>query len=144
MRKNHVIDLNDLSKEQWEHVVALATRISKDPQAYSSYCKNKILATLFFEPSTRTQMSFQTAMLRLGGSIIGFDNPMNSSVSKGETLADTVHIVSGVCRHHCNASSGRRRRACCITVFPLSGHQCGRRRSPASDTDTHGSRYLIE
>lgn len=95
MRKNHVIDLNDLSKEQWEHVVALATRISKDPQAYSSYCENKILATLFFEPSTRTQMSFQTAMLRLGGSVIGFDNPMNSSVSKGETLADTLHIVSG-------------------------------------------------
>ena len=95
MRKNHLIDLNDLSKEQWEQIVELAIRISKNPERYSEYCKNKIMATLFFEPSTRTQNSFQTAMLRLGGSIIGFDNPQNTSVSKGETLADTIRIMSG-------------------------------------------------
>ena len=53
------------------------------------------MATLFYEPSTRTQMSFQTAMMRLGGKIIGFDNPQNSSVSKGESLKDTITIVSG-------------------------------------------------
>lgn len=95
MRKNHLIDLNDLSRAQWEQVVELAIRISKNPEKYSEHCKNKIMATLFFEPSTRTQNSFQTAMLRLGGSIIGFDNPQNSSVSKGETLADTIRIMSG-------------------------------------------------
>lgn len=58
-------------------------------------CRGRIMATLFYEPSTRTQMSFQAAMLRLGGQIIGFDNPGNSSVAKGETLKDTVRIVSG-------------------------------------------------
>ncbi len=94
MRNNHLIDLNDLSKAQWEQIVELAIRISKSPEKYTEHCKNKIMATLFFEPSTRTQNSFQTAMLRLGGSIIGFDNPQNSSVSKGETLADTIRIMS--------------------------------------------------
>lgn len=94
MRKNHLIDLNDLSKAQWEQIVELAIRISKSPEKYTEHCKNKIMATLFFEPSTRTQNSFQTAMLRLGGSIIGFDNPQNSSVSKGESLADTIRIMS--------------------------------------------------
>ena len=63
-------------------------------EVYSGACHNKIMATLFYEPSTRTQMSFQTAMLRLGGRLIGFDNPANSSVSKGETLKDTTKIVS--------------------------------------------------
>ena len=94
MRQNHLIDLDDLSKAQWEQIVELAIRISKSPEKYTEHCKNKIMATLFFEPSTRTQNSFQTAMLRLGGSIIGFDNPQNSSVSKGETLADTIRIMS--------------------------------------------------
>lgn len=95
MRKNHLIDLNDLSRAQWEELVELAIRISKDPQKYAESCKGKILATLFYEPSTRTQMSFQTAMLRLGGNVIGFDNPQNSSVAKGENLVDTIKIVSG-------------------------------------------------
>lgn len=71
MRQNHLIDLDDLSKAQWEQIVELAIRISKSPEKYTEHCKNKIMATLFFEPSTRTQNSFQTAMLRLGGSIIG-------------------------------------------------------------------------
>ncbi len=95
MRKDHLIDLNDLTKTQWEHIVELAIRISNSPEKYADACRGKILATLFYEPSTRTQMSFQTAMLRLGGNIIGFDNPQNSSVSKGENLVDTITIVSG-------------------------------------------------
>ena len=95
MRKNHLIDLNDLTKLQWEAIVELATRIAQSPEKYADSCKGKILATLFYEPSTRTQMSFQTAMLRLGGSVIGFDNPQNSSVSKGENLADTIRIING-------------------------------------------------
>ena len=95
MRKNHLIDLNDLSRPEWEEIVELAIRIYNRPENYAGACKGKILATLFYEPSTRTQMSFQTAMLRLGGSVIGFDNPQNSSVSKGENLVDTIKIVSG-------------------------------------------------
>lgn len=92
---NHLIDLTDIKKSEWESVVDLALKISDMPENYSQICKGKVLATLFYEPSTRTQMSFQTAMIRLGGNAIGFDNPQNSSVSKGESLADTIRIVSG-------------------------------------------------
>lgn len=95
MEFQHLIDLNDLSVEQWNEIIQLALKIKANEKAYSEVCKHKILATLFYEPSTRTQMSFQTAMLRLGGQIIGFDNPQNSSVSKGENLMDTIRIVSG-------------------------------------------------
>lgn len=95
MRSRHLIDLNDLTKTRWEEIIGLAVDISKAPQNYSDRCVGKILATLFYEPSTRTQMSFQTAMLKLGGRIIGFDNPQNSSVSKGENLVDTIKVVSG-------------------------------------------------
>lgn len=91
----HLIDLNDLPVAKWNEIIHLALKMKADPEAYSEVCKNKIMATLFYEPSTRTQMSFQTAMLRLGGQIIGFDNPQNSSVSKGENLMDTIRIVSG-------------------------------------------------
>ena len=76
-------------------MVDLGEQIKNHPEIYAGACSNKIMATLFYEPSTRTQMSFQTAMLRLGGRLIGFDNPANSSVSKGETLKDTTKIVSG-------------------------------------------------
>ncbi|MEE0930858.1 MAG: aspartate carbamoyltransferase [Acutalibacteraceae bacterium] len=92
---NHIIDLELLSFSDLQEIVQLAEKIMKNPQDYSEACKGKIMGTLFYEPSTRTQMSFQTAMLRLGGSIIGFDDPMNSSVSKGESLKDTIKIISG-------------------------------------------------
>lgn len=91
---NHLIDLNDYSVTWWNGLIKLAQDIYTNPAKYSHACDGKIMATLFYEPSTRTQMSFQTAMIRLGGSIIGFDNPANSSVSKGETLKDTTKIVS--------------------------------------------------
>lgn len=92
---NHIIDLELLSFSDLQEIVQLAGKIMKNPENYSEACKGKILGTLFYEPSTRTKMSFQTAMLRLGGSVIGFDNPSNSSVSKGESLKDTIKIVSG-------------------------------------------------
>ncbi|NLJ15904.1 MAG: aspartate carbamoyltransferase [Clostridiales bacterium] len=92
---NHLIDLEDYPKEKWNQMIELAQDIMKSPASFSEKCKGKIMATLFYEPSTRTQMSFQTAMIKLGGSIIGFDNPDNSSVSKGENLKDTIKIVSG-------------------------------------------------
>lgn len=95
MQARHIMDLTDLSVTECLDVLELASDIRKSPQDYFGVCRGKILATLFYEPSTRTQMSFQTAMLRLGGQIIGFDNPQNSSVSKGETLKDTVRVISG-------------------------------------------------
>lgn len=95
MPARHVMDLTDLTVEECLDVLKLAADIRNRPGDYIDCCRGKILATLFYEPSTRTQMSFQTAMLRLGGQIIGFDNPQNSSVSKGETLKDTVRVISG-------------------------------------------------
>ncbi len=92
---SHLIDLNDFSPSQWNTIVSLAHEIMSAPMVYAGACRGKIMGTLFYEPSTRTQMSFQTAMLRLGGGIIGFDNPSTSSVAKGENLKDTTKIVSG-------------------------------------------------
>lgn len=95
MDYKHLIDLNDFSLNEWKTIIDQALKISENPEEYYGCCHGKIMATLFYEPSTRTQMSFQTAMLRLGGRIIGFDNPQNSSVSKGESLKDTITVVSG-------------------------------------------------
>ncbi|MDD4547119.1 MAG: aspartate carbamoyltransferase [Oscillospiraceae bacterium] len=95
MQSRHLIDLSDLCVNEWENITRLACDIRANIDSYYGACRGKILATLFYEPSTRTQMSFQTAMLRLGGRIIGFDNPSNSSVAKGESLKDTVRVVSG-------------------------------------------------
>ncbi len=109
-RFKHLIDLNDYSVSSWNKIITLAQMIKSNPQDYSQKCNGKIMATLFYEPSTRTQMSFQTAMLRLGGSIIGFDNPETSSVAKGENLKDTTKIVSSyadimVMRHPAEGSA---------------------------------------
>lgn len=90
-----LIDLNDYPVSWWNDLLELGHKIRKDPEDYAKACEGKIMGTLFYEPSTRTQMSFQTAMLRLGGTIIGFDNPATSSVAKGENIKDTTKIVSG-------------------------------------------------
>ena len=95
MTSQHLIDLNDYHVEQWNQLIELAKKIKKDPLAYYGSCSGKLMATLFFEPSTRTQMSFQSAMQRLGGQLIGFDNPNNTSISKGENIKDTIKIISG-------------------------------------------------
>lgn len=91
----HLIDLADHPVSWWNGLLELGQEILKNPVLYANSCRGKIMGTLFYEPSTRTQMSFQTAMLRLGGTIIGFDNPQTSSVAKGENLKDTTKIVSG-------------------------------------------------
>lgn len=95
MSDKNLIDLEVLSTEQIDKIIKKAKKIMQSPADYRHACDGKILATLFYEPSTRTQMSFQTAMLKLGGRTIGFDNPMNSSVSKGENLKDTITIIGG-------------------------------------------------
>ena len=91
----HLIDLNDHPVSWWNGLLELGENILRNPALYANSCKGKLMGTLFYEPSTRTQMSFQTAMLRLGGTVIGFDNPATSSVAKGENLKDTTKIVSG-------------------------------------------------
>ena len=95
MLHKNLIDLEALSVTQIDKLIRKARKIMQSPADYRHACDGKILATLFYEPSTRTQMSFQTAMLKLGGRTIGFDNPMNSSVAKGESLKDTVSVISG-------------------------------------------------
>ncbi len=95
MINKNLIDLEALSVEQIDKLVRKARKIMQNPADFRHACDGKILATLFYEPSTRTQMSFQTAMLKLGGRTIGFDNPMNSSVAKGESLKDTISVISG-------------------------------------------------
>ena len=88
------LDFNDLTMEQWERIFNLADDIYGNPTKYANHCKNKILATLFYEPSTRTQLSFQSAMMKLGGGVTGFSGTSGSSVAKGESLKDTIKIVS--------------------------------------------------
>lgn len=95
MQLNNLIDLDQLALDEIDELIRLANTIQSNPWAYQESCRGKIMATLFYEPSTRTKMSFQTAMYRLGGEVIGFDNPENSSVSKGESLKDTITVVSG-------------------------------------------------
>lgn len=94
MEHKNLIDLEYMTKDELEQTIRLAGVIKSRPDVYKHACDGKIMATLFYEPSTRTQMSFQAAMLRLGGQTIGFDNPMNSSVAKGENLKDTIKIIS--------------------------------------------------
>ena len=91
----HLIDIKDLSVEEINDLIKVAKNIIKTPDKYSHKCDGKILATLFFEPSTRTRLSFESAMLRLGGNVLGFSEASSSSVSKGESVADTIHVVGG-------------------------------------------------
>ena len=93
----HLIDILDLSKEEIDELIAVADDIIADPKKYNEACKHKILATLFFEPSTRTRLSFESAMLSLGGEVLGFSEAQSSSTSKGESVADTIRTVSCYC-----------------------------------------------
>ncbi|PWM67584.1 MAG: aspartate carbamoyltransferase [Clostridiales bacterium] len=90
----HLIDINDLSERELEELIDKACDIIRNPQSYSEKCKGKKLATLFFEPSTRTRLSFEAAMYELGGNVLGFSDSMNSSSAKGESVADTAKTVS--------------------------------------------------
>ena len=88
------IDITDFSVEEIDGLIATAMDIIADPDKYSQACKRKKLATLFFEPSTRTRLSFEAAMLELGGQVISVSSAASSSASKGESVADTVRVVS--------------------------------------------------
>ena len=90
----HLIDPLDFTKEEVDKLLDLANDISNNLQNYAHKCDGKILATLFFEPSTRTRLSFESAMMRLGGKVLGFSSASSSSASKGETVGDTARMVS--------------------------------------------------
>ncbi len=91
----HLIDFGDLTREEWDRLYARAGQIIDAPERFSDVCRGRVMASLFYEPSTRTNFSFQTAMLRLGGSVFGFADPKSSSAAKGESLKDTIKMVSG-------------------------------------------------
>ncbi len=95
LKSRNLVQPEDFSIEEIDEVLDLAEEIMKNPSAYSCVCQGKLMATLFYEPSTRTRLSFEAAMKRLGGEIIGFSEPNSSSASKGESLADTMRVVSG-------------------------------------------------
>ena len=90
----HLIDITDLSVEEINQLLDLADDIIENKDKYAEVCKRKKIATLFFEPSTRTRLSFESAMLDLGGSVLGFSSASSSSASKGETVTDTIRVVS--------------------------------------------------
>ena len=91
---DHLIDILQFSTREIDALIAKANDIIADPTAYAHKCDGKILATLFFEPSTRTRLSFESAMLSLGGQVLGFSSAASSSASKGESVADTIRVVS--------------------------------------------------
>ncbi len=93
LKGKHVIESTDLSLQELDEIFTLADQIIDNPQNYLDICKGKLLATLFYEPSTRTRFSFEAAMLRLGGQVVGFSEPNSSSVSKGESIGDTIRTV---------------------------------------------------
>ncbi len=90
-----LIDILELSVSEIDELIATANDIIAHPEAYREKCRYKKLATLFFEPSTRTRLSFEAAMYELGGQVLGFSEAQSSSASKGESVADTVRVVSG-------------------------------------------------
>ena len=89
-----IIDILDLTVEELEELIATALDIIENPKKYAHICEGKKLATLFFEPSTRTRLSFEAAMLELGGSVLGFSEANSSSAAKGESVADTAKTIS--------------------------------------------------
>ena len=120
----HLIDSLDLSVAETQEILDLADRIAADSAAYAHCADGKILATLFYEPSTRTRLSFETAMLNLGGRTLGF--------AGAEQCRDGGRYRTGgqlLCRYHCHAASERGSTAPSFHVFPDSGDQCRGRRT---------------
>jgi aspartate carbamoyltransferase catalytic subunit len=94
LKGRHLIDPMDFSLVEFEEIFHLANQIIECPEEFSHLCEGKLLATLFYEPSTRTRFSFEAAMLRLGGKVLGFSEPNSSSAAKGESVADTIRTIA--------------------------------------------------
>ena len=90
----HLMSPLDFSVDELEQLMDLAGEIERDPKSFAHVCDGKKLATLFYEPSTRTRLSFEAAMLNLGGSVLGFSSADSSSAAKGESVADTIRVIS--------------------------------------------------
>ncbi len=134
----HLIDPLDFTQQEISTLLDLADRIHDDPAAYQEVARHKKLATLFYEPSTRTRLSFEAAMLNLGGHVLGFPSENVSSASKGESVADTIRVVSCYAdivamRHPKEGAPLRASR-----YSPHPGDQRGRRRPPAPHPDPDG------
>ncbi|WP_425449443.1 aspartate carbamoyltransferase [Dethiothermospora halolimnae] len=95
LKGRHLIDPSDFTLEELNQIFTVAQDMVDIPEKYDKICKGKILATLFYEPSTRTRLSFESAMLRMGGKILGFADAQTSSVKKGESISDTIRVVDG-------------------------------------------------
>ena len=93
----NLIDIKDLTVDEIQELIKVAKDIMQFPEKYSERCKHKKLATLFFEPSTRTRLSFESAMIELGGNVLGFSSADSSSTAKGESVSDTIKVVGGYC-----------------------------------------------
>lgn len=89
-----IIDIDELSVEELDKIIKRACDIMENPKKYSRVCEGKKLATLFYEPSTRTRLSFEAAMMELGGNVLGFSSVSSASVSKGESVSDTAKVIS--------------------------------------------------
>lgn len=94
LKGRNLIQPEDFSVKEIDQILELSQKIIDNPSKYSRVCEGKLLATLFYEPSTRTRLSFESAMCRLGGSVVGFSEPNSSSVTKGESLGDTIRTVA--------------------------------------------------
>ena len=117
-KNRHIISIKDFTKEELLHIL----KVAEDIQQQGPVLKGKILATLFFEPSTRTRLSFEASMHRLGGNVIGFSDASNTSMRKGESLEDTIKVVSGYCdavviRHPEEGSAARAAGASLVPVI---------------------------
>lgn len=114
----------DFTVQELDKLFDLADDIKADPKKYAHACEGKKLATCFYEPSTRTRLSFEAAMLNLGGQVLGFSDAGSSSASKGESVSDTIHPYHLLlCRHLRHASSEGRRSHGSRRPFRHSGHQ---------------------
>ena len=137
----HLMSPLDFTVEELDNLMDLAQDIEKNPKKYAHACDGKKLATLFFEPSTRTRLSHEAAMLNLGGSVLGFSSADSSSATKGETCCRYDPYDFLLCGYLCNETSERRSCAGSQRAFQNPCHQCRRRRTSASDTDPDRSSY---
>lgn len=138
-----IVSIKDFSKEDVLEVIGNADKIAKDRGKYFQLLQGKVMAALFFEPSTRTRLSFESAMHRLGGSVIGFAEPSMTSISKGETFEDTIRIIDGYCdvivmRH---PEIGSAKKAADIAKNPVINAGDGAHEHP---TQTFGDLFTIK
>ena len=130
---NHILGCNQFTRENLEELLELAEKVKNNPKEYSNSLKDKIIAVMFFEPSTRTRMSFESAILRLGGKMIVTENgKSNSSATKGETLEDSIKVINGyadaiVMRHSCDESAEI---AASVATIPVINAGSGKKEHP--------------